>query len=286
MLTGIVAILFVMTIYAINFVGARYSVGHGLTSLDLVALRYSVSGLVLLPTFVRLGTRDLGGLGWPRAIALSCLAGSPYVLVFFLGLTLAPAAHGAVLNPGIVPSVVFLGLVVLGRQRFSVPRALTLVVIVIGLVLVTGSSFSVRGSVLAGDALLFLTGISWGLFTLFARVWEVRPLQSTAIISVLSMIYLPVYFAFFYRGFASASTLHIVSQAAFQGLGMSIGGLYLVMFAVRRLGAQLTALFSPLIPGMTTLLAVPLLGEVPTAAQWVGVALVVAGMVTDWRLSS
>src|SRR5205809_1139192 len=117
MAAGIVAILFVMTIYAINFVGARYSVGHGLTSLDLVAL---------------------------------------------------------------------------GRQRFSVPRALTLVLIVIGLILVTGSSFSVRGSVLAGDALLFLTGISWGLFTLFARVWEVRPLQSTAIISVLSMIYLPL----------------------------------------------------------------------------------------------
>ena len=67
---------------------------------------------------------------------------------------------------------------------------------------------------------------------------------------------------------------------------MSIGGLYLVMFAVRRLGAQLTALFSPLIPVMTTLLAVPLLAEIPTAAQWAGVALVAAGMVTDWRLSS
>src|SRR5260370_1279242 len=139
-----------MTVYAINFVGTRYSVQHGLTPLDLAALRYSVSGLVLLPNFVRLGVRDLGGLGWPRAIALSCLAGSPYVLVFFLGLTLAPASHGAVLNPGIVPSVVFLGLVALGRQQFSVPRALTLLVIVAGLVLVTGSSFTLLRPVLAG----------------------------------------------------------------------------------------------------------------------------------------
>ena len=152
--------------------------------------------------------------------------------------------------------------------------------------LVTGSSFSLRGPVLAGDALLFLTGVSWGLFTLFARVWDVQPLQSTTVISVLSMIYLPLYFAFFYRGFTSASILHVVSQAAFQGLGMSIAALYLVTFAVRRLGAQLTSLFSPLIPVMTTLLAVPLLAEVPTAVQWIGVALVAVGMVTDWTLSS
>src|SRR5580765_7399754 len=153
MLPGLAAVLLVMTLYAMNFVGSRYSVQHGLTSLDLAALRYSISGVLMLPGFVRLGTRDLGGIGWRRAIALSCLAGSPYVLVFLLGLTLAPAAHGAVLNPGIVPSVVFIGLVVLGRQEFSVARFITLTVIVAGLVLVTGSSFSLRGPVLAGDAL-------------------------------------------------------------------------------------------------------------------------------------
>src|SRR5579872_4757230 len=286
MTAGIVAVLSVVAVYAINFVGARYSVRHGLSSLDLAALRYSVSGLLLLPSFVRLGLRDLGGLGWRRAVALSCFAGSPYVLVFFLGLTFAPASHGAVLNPGIVPSVVFIGLVVLGRQRFSVARGATLAIIVAGLVLVTGSSFSLRGPVLAGDALLFLTGISWGLFTLFARVWDVRPLQAATIISVLSMIYLPVYFAFFYHGFASVSLLHIASQAAFQGLLMSFAAMYLLTFAVRRLGAQLTSLFSPLIPVMTTLLAVPLLAEIPTASQWLGVGIVAAGMVTDWRLSS
>ena len=85
---------------------------------------------------------------------------------------------------------------------------------------------------------------------------NIRPLQAATIVSVLSMVYLPLYFAFFFRGFPSASTLHIVS------------------------------LFSPLIPVMTTLLAIPLLAEVPTPMQWLGVALVALGMVTDWRLLS
>src|SRR5262249_13397300 len=110
--------------------------------------------------------------------------------------------------------------------------------------------------------------------------------QAASIISVLSMIYVPVYLLFFYRGFGSASALHVVAQAAFQGLVNSIVALYLITFAVRRLGAQLTSLFSPLIPVMAQLLAGPLLAEVPTPAQWTGVAIVAAGMVTDWRLSS
>lgn len=108
-LPGVVAILFVMAIYAANFVVTRYSVLNGLTSFDLAALRFSVAGLLMLPYFYRLGLTDLGGIGWPRAILLSCLAGSPYMLVFFYGLSFAPASHGAVLNPGTLIAVPLLG---------------------------------------------------------------------------------------------------------------------------------------------------------------------------------
>src|SRR5215510_9207687 len=52
MFAGLAAVLCVMTVYAINFVGARYSVLHGLRSLDLAALRYSISGLIMLPSFL------------------------------------------------------------------------------------------------------------------------------------------------------------------------------------------------------------------------------------------
>ncbi|MBD2103944.1 hypothetical protein [Leptolyngbya sp. FACHB-261] len=98
-LFGVAAILLVMAIYTTNFVAIRYSILNGLTSLDLAALRFSVAGLAMLPSFCRLGLRDLGGLGWPRAMLLTCLAGSPYMVVFFFGLSFAPASHGAVLNP-------------------------------------------------------------------------------------------------------------------------------------------------------------------------------------------
>jgi drug/metabolite transporter (DMT)-like permease len=283
-LLGIAAILLVMAIYGLNFVATRYSVLNGLTSLDLTALRFAVAGPLMFPYFCRLGLRDLGGLGWPRAILLACLAGSPYMVVFFFGLSFAPASHGAVLNPGIVPSVVFLGMVFLGLQSLSLGRVLSLLSILLGVVLVTASSFSSQGAVLFGDLLLLSTGISWGLFTLFTKIWQVKPMQSVAIVSVISLIYLPLYLLFVYNGFESASLIHVISQAIFQGVILSIGTIYLVTYAVQKLGAQLTSLFSPLVPVLTTLIAIPLLGENPTSVQWLGIILVVIGMISAAKI--
>ncbi|MEO1402092.1 MAG: DMT family transporter [Cyanobacteria bacterium J06635_1] len=283
-LPGVIAILMVMVIYAANFVAARYSILNGLNSMDLTALRFSVAGLIMLPSFCRLGLRDLGGLGWPKALLLACLAGSPYMVLFLFGLSFAPASHGAVLNPGIVPSVVFIGMVFLGLQSFSLKRLISLLSITLGVVFVTASSFSLQGSVLFGDLLLLGSGISWGLFTLWTKLWNLRPLQSAAIVSVISLLYIPPYLLFSYSGFESVAIAHILLQAIFQGIVMSIGTIYWVTYAVQCLGAQLTALFSPLVPVLTTLIAIPLLGETPTSIQGAGIILVVLGMISAAKM--
>jgi drug/metabolite transporter (DMT)-like permease len=276
---AIAAMVLVVVAYAANFIAVRYSVQNGLTALDLAALRFGVAGLLLTPTFFRLGLRDLGGIGWLKGATLACLAGAPYMLLFFFGLSRAPASHGSVLNPGVVPSVVFLAMLALGRQSFSAARAVSLGLIVIGVVLVTRTSFSGDRSILIGDLLLLTSGISWGLFAVGVRIWDVTPIQSAAVVSVLSLMYLPFYLAFWYHG-TSASIGHLVGQAIYQGVINSIVALYLVTYAVRKIGAQMTALFTPLIPVLTTLMAIPLLGEIPTTTQWMGIGIVVFGMIS------
>ena len=278
MQSGLAAILLVVVIYALNFIATRYSVLNGLSSYDLVALRFLVAGTILLPYIYNLGYRDLGGIGWGKAMILTCLAGSPYMLIFAGGLSLAPASHGAILNPGIVPSVVFLSMVLLGRQSFSILTMMSLILIIIGLVFVTSASFELRNEVLLGDLLLLATGISWGLFTLLLKLWEIKPMQAASIVSVLSLIYLPLYAVMHYNGFANATFSHIVSQALFQGVIMSLGTVYLVAYAVQNLGVQPASLFSPLVPLITAMLAIPLLGEMLSWMQWFGILIVVLGM--------
>ncbi len=275
---GVAAMVVLVLLWSLNFVTTRYSVLGGLTSFDMVALRFGVAGIVCLPYFLRLGLGDLGGLGWQRGLILTCLAGSPYIIVLYSALAFAPASHGVVLNPGLVPSVVFLGTVYLGQRRFSLVALLSLALILMGLALVTSSSFLAQRSVLLGDALFLVSGISWGLFTLLSRRWSVGPMQAVAVISVISSLWLVPYSIFFYDGFPLVSSLHLLSQALFQGILISIVTINLLIYAVRGLGAQNASLFGPLVPLVATLMAMPLLGELPTLLQWSGIALVCLGI--------
>ena len=118
-LLGVIAVLSLVLIWSSNLVVTRYGVLNGFTAIDLVALRYTVAGLLLFPAFSRVGVKDLGGLGWKRGIALCCFAGAPYSVVFYYALGFVPASHGAVLNLGFTPLVVFIGMVFLGVRSFS-----------------------------------------------------------------------------------------------------------------------------------------------------------------------
>ncbi|MEM7202223.1 MAG: DMT family transporter [Planctomycetota bacterium] len=280
---GVLAMVAVAAIFTTNFVVSRYSVLHGLTPQDIVALRYAVAGPLLLPLFLGRGSAGWRSLGWWRGGVLTLLAGAPYMVLFYAGVELAPTSHAAVLNQGVVPSVVFFGLVWLGRERFAVLRVLGLCLIVVGLVLVTASSIDLGAGVLLGDVLLLLSGVSWGAFTLLAMLWNVRSLQAATAMAVLSLGYLPLYFGYWYDGFEDASVGHVIGQALQQGVLNSILAMALLTFGVRTLGAQLAALFSPAVPVLATLAAIPRLGALPPAGVGVGVGLVAVGMTAAAR---
>ena len=285
---AILAMVLLVFIWTANLLVSRYSVLEGLSSYDLAALRYSIAGLILLPNFFRIGgLKDLGGLGWKKGLILSFLAGPPYMIPFFYGFKLAPVSHAAVLAPGIVPSVVFLGLVLTGRTSFSLAAVCSLILIVIGLTFVTAVSFSTHQDVLMGDALFVVGGLFWGLFTFLSRIWKVSPMPSVTVISVLSLTYIPFYFAFFYEGInENISITHVVLQGIFQGLFNWIMAVALMLYALQKLGAQNTALFSPIVPLTAALMAIPFLGEIPTAMQWLGIIMVSLGILATSRLTS
>lgn len=281
---GRLAVLIAMSIYAGNFVASRFSIHQtSLSAYDLVALRFSVAGILLLPILFHLGIKNLGGMGWQRGMILTCVAGAPYMMLMLSGLHFAPASHGAVLNPGFVPIVATVGMWITANVRISPTRVIALGVIVVGLVLVTSFSLSHEPRLLWGDTLLLLSGLSWGVFTVLVRVWRLNPLHVAVVVSVLSLAYVPPYLLFISHGIATAPASHVVFQAINQGVFNAIVALYLFAFGVRTLGPHNAALFSPLVPILATLFAIPLLGEQPSFIQWIGIILVVLGMFSAAR---
>jgi drug/metabolite transporter (DMT)-like permease len=270
------AAVLAMLIYASQFVLSRWSMQRTLSLWDLAALRFTVAGLVSLPLVLR--RPPAGAAGWWPIVALSIAAGAPYTLIMYTGLTLAPAAHGAVIITGGMPVVAtVLAWLWLGERPWPA-KMLGLVLIIVGLTLVGWPEFSRGGGAWLGHACFAVAAVLWALFTVGARRWRVDPLPATAAVWVLALPYVPVYAAVTGAPVLDAPRSEVVFQALFQGLGVAIAALALYAWAIRVLGDGIAALFSPLVPVFAVLLGVVVLGEVPVPAQIVGVAGVMLGM--------
>jgi drug/metabolite transporter (DMT)-like permease len=245
---------------------------------DVTALRFGVAGLLLLPLFAK---RKLGNLRWWTALLLACGAGAPYVLLTAGGLAFAPAGHMGVITPSCMLVCSTLGSWLLLRDRLTAGRVLGVSTLLCGLVALGWDGLANHGDrTWLGDAMFVLGGLFWASYTLGSRAWRVDPLHATAVVAVLSMLlYLPGYAWLSGGAIAAAPWREIAIQAVFQGVLSAVVALLLYTRAVAILGAARGAVFAALVPSFSLLLAIPLLHEVPTTLQVVGVVLVTAGMV-------
>jgi drug/metabolite transporter (DMT)-like permease len=242
----------------------------------------------MLPLLIRYGVRDAAGIGWRRAMVIGVTVGAPYTLLLFAGLTLAPAAHGAVIVSGGTPIMSALLVAAWFGERLSAARSAGLATIFVGLILVGWPSLfdGGHGYVWVGDLLLLGASALWGAFTALTRRWHVDPLRGAAVVWVLALIYLPFYFAFAPMRLLTAPAGEVVFQATYQGIGVAILALFLYTYATRALGPTSASLFMPLIPVVAVLLGIPVLGEIPSPVQLAGIVVVSVGMVLATMPSS
>ena len=245
---------------------------------DVTALRFGVAGLLLLPLFTK---RRLGNLRWWAALLLACGAGAPYVLLTAGGLAFAPAGHMGVITPSCMLVCSTLGSWLLLKDPLTTGRVLGVSTILCGLVALGWDGLANHGDrTWLGDTMFVLGGMFWASYTLGSRAWRVEPLHATAVVAVVSMLlYLPVYGWFTEPNLVAAPWREVLIQAVFQGVLSAIVALLLYTRAVAILGAARGAVFAALVPSFSLVLAIPLLHEIPTTLQLVGVVLVTAGMV-------
>ena len=276
---GWAAIGVVSLIGAGNFVISRYGIKASINANDMTALRYLVAGLLLLPLLWRQGLSDLAGIGWRRGLILTGLAGAPFSLLLFWGLHFAPAAHGAVLIPGSIPVYTAVGLRVFAGVKIPFAKLCAFAVVVTGIGLVSGFSGAGSREILFGDMLFVMAGSAWATYTVVLRRWQLDPLRVTSVVSVLSLGFLPVYFALMKPDLGAATIGQIALIALYQGVLLSIAALILFSVAVRHIGPQRTVLGNASVPVLAALLAIPVLGETPMPVQWLGIACVAGGII-------
>lgn len=257
----------------------RLGVTSSLSAYDLTLLRFGTAGLLLLPIAAR-SSDALRRLGWWRLIVLVSGAGAPYAMVATSGLKYAPAAHAGSLVPGVMPLFVALLSLVVLRERFTRSRALGYGLILTGGAVIAGMSALIGGGETTKGHLLFLAAaFMWACYTLVLRQSRLSALDAAALVSVGSAVtFLPVFVLAGDSRFTLAPWNDILFQAIFQGFFATILSLYFFGKAISILGASSGAAFGALVPAMAALIAIPLLGEFPTASDWAGIALVSSGV--------
>lgn len=275
-----------MLIYGANFVVTRHAVLNGLTAHDLLAVRFATAGLMLIPVFGLKGWKDCAGVGWPRGLLLTVMSGFPMSYLMLTGLTMAPAAHGASIGPGMVTLIGIIGSVALFGAKLTRPLLLGVIIVICGLAALAfaGTKATNLPNLFWGDLCFLGVGLLWGFYPLLLALWKLDGLKATAIVSVLSMAYLPFYAMFFFRGFDVAPWYVIIFHAVNQGILNVVVGLLLWAWAAKVLGIGIVGRFPPVIPVIGTLLGIPILGEWPSLFQLVGIAMIVCGlMLAAWR---
>jgi drug/metabolite transporter (DMT)-like permease len=265
--------------WAGGFVAAQHGIAIGLTPFDLMFHRYVWAGFAFLPSVVSHGLRDLDGVGWGRGIALAVLGGPGLALVSASGFLLVPLGHGGVIQPSCAALAgMFLAAAVL-REHLPRVRVYGALTIVAGLAVIGGEALTTIGTHgLLGDLAFATAGVMFAFFAMLLRLWRIYPMRATAVVSVLTLAYIPVHAAVF--GFGTmirAGFAENALQAVAQGVFSGPTAIYLFARSVELLGASRAAVFPSLVPGFTLLLGYLAIGEVPTLAQVVGFAIVLLG---------
>jgi len=261
---------------------SRLGFSSSLAPADVGALRFGIGGLVLLPVLLRHG---LAGVRWRDAAALAGLGGLGFALLAYSGFALAPAARGAVLLHGTVPLFTFAIIGTTLRQPRTRDQFVGAALIGGGIALMAYDSFAAASPrQLTGDGLLLLASLFWSGYGVVTRRLALPPAQSAAIVAVLSMCcFLPVYALLPGKALFLVSTRELLLQAIVQGVLIGAISIFVYTRAVASIGPTRTAFFTAAVPCVTTLAAVPLLGEIPSRAVAMGVCMVTLGMIVAVR---
>ncbi|MDQ2926951.1 MAG: DMT family transporter [Pseudomonadota bacterium] len=268
-----------LAIFAGWFVVTRLSVTRELRIWDILALRFGVGALVLLPVLV-LQRRSLSARRWREGLLLSFLWGVPFVLCVGLGLQLTSAEQASSVTPGLMP--VFTGLIAwafLG-QRPGATRLAGYVVIAAGVIGMLGDRWLAGLRPNGGGLLLLLAAAAlWAMYTLRIRRADLSAPVAAAFVCLWSaVLYLPFYLGFDVSRLGFAPLREVMWQTLYQGVLMSGVAIFAYNRAVALLGPTTAAAVFGLVPVVATAVAIPVLGEVPTPIDGLAICAIAIGV--------
>ncbi|MEJ8826528.1 DMT family transporter [Variovorax humicola] len=299
---GFGAAVITVLVWTAFIVIARASATRSLLPFDIAVARMCGASLVLMPWgawLVRKAKREAGGgpvvssmfglspLGLRVTALGGVFGGLGYALVAYCGFFYAPAAHASVLMPGSLPLWTTLLAALVLRDRITKMRAAGLALIVVGDLLVGGSSLLHAfegGEIWKGDLLFMSAAFCWACYSIVVRRNGLDAVRATIAITVFAtMTFVPAYGLLAAAGWitshlGTAPRGEIAFQMLFQGLGsVVISGITFTRM-IQYFGPVRSTMITALVPGLSAFGAVVFLAEPLHWSLLAGLLLVTGGI--------
>ena len=280
--TTLLGLLGVAVIWGTNFAVIKVAL-EDLSPEALNALRFPLASILLVGVL-----RIRGRLRFPeredvaKLVGLGILGNVLYQLLFIHGLDLTSAGNASLLL-ATVPVWTILLSSVLGHERPSPLVWLGIVGTLAGMILVVlgGAGVELGGSSLEGDLLMAAAALGWAGYTVGSRgmIRKYGPLRTTTWTLSVGTIGLLL------LGWPDLADLEWAAVSPVAWIGVVYAGVFALSIAyllwyrgVQRIGSSRTAAYSNLVPVVALLVAWGWLGEVPSALQWIGAAIILGGI--------
>ena len=276
-----IAALFTALAWSGSWITGKLAVAEA-PPLEISTARFIIAAIVLAG--IALVTRADLGRGGLRPVALAGLLGyCAYNAFVFVGLTMAPASDGALIVPTTIPVLTALAATFIG-ERLTVTKigGFALASFGVALVIAAGQNDDeISSRRLIGDVLMLLGAGCWATYTVLGTI-AMRTRSPLAVVTIAAPVgalcLIPL--GLLEKGYADvpAWSLSVWLNVLYLALIGSVASFILFYWVVRRVGAGVAAMTSYLVPVLTLVMAVVLLGDRPQPLQLVGGLVILAGV--------
>lgn len=261
---------------------ARISMHWGIGIWDLLAFRFGLSALIILPYLIY--KNHWRFLLSYRSVVIAILGSLAYCMAVYGGFYLAPVAHGIVLLNGLFPIVTAILAFVFLKQRFDTNTKISIGIVVL-VFLGLFAMMNYRGEALGlGDGLFVISALCFGTFSMLLKKYTFTPLEIMASLAIWSaVLYLPMYWLFAVPTWQTLNPWHLGVQVIFHAVFVVIIATVTYAKAVEHLGLIPAGTIANIAPFLAAMVAVVLLDEPLDGMMIFGLIGMAVGALQPWR---
>ena len=283
------SLFLVAIIWALNFSIIKSSLTE-IDPLSFNGLRFVFAAAIIwLALFWKKQQFSIPRKDWLPLLGMGLLGNLVYQGLFIIGIDYTLSANAAVML-GTIPIWVALFSHFFKLESMNLFKTIGVIFAFGGIVFIISGGekgFSLSSDTFIGDVIIILSAVVWGGFTILSKPFLSRytPIQFSVIMSTIGCIVL------FLVGLPNMIVLEWgqVSYAAYGGVVysglLSIGAAYIIWnYGIQVVGAVRTSTYQNLVPVLGLVFGIVLLNEQLSFLQYMGSALVIAGIVlARWK---